>query len=419
MDCFSYSSGTLCCENVTAESVVTEVGTPLYLYSTRTIRHQFQAIKSAFCDRGIEPLVCYSVKANSNLAILSIFLEMGSGFDVVSLAELRRVIEVTGDLSRTVHAGVAKGDDEIALSLEERVMILNVESRGELERVSRTAGNLGCEAPVALRVNPSVDAGAHEYIRTGRLGDKFGIPLAEIDDAIAAVDNLPAVSLRGLHVHVGSQITDPQPHSQGARTLLDIIDRNGARTGSCDWIDIGGGFAAHYRGEEPLPVAAYAEAIAPLFAGRPQRLIVEPGRFIMANAGVLLTRVVEMKRSGERTLVICDAGMNDLLRPALYQAWHRIVPVTGDGTSAAEGISDVVGPLCESGDFLGLSRDLPGVSCGDLLAVHGAGAYGASMASNYNSRPRAAEVLVDGDRWRLVRRRETYDDLVRIERELS
>lgn len=419
MDYFSYATGTLCCEDVSAEAVAGELGTPLYLYSTGAIRNQYQAIEGAFSSCGIDPLVCYSVKANSNLAILSEMAELGSGFDIVSAAELRRVLEVTGDLSRTVHAGVAKEDEEIALSIEKGVMILNVESRRELERVSRIAVSLGCQAPVALRVNPAVDAGAHEYIRTGRLGDKFGIPQAQIGEAITAVDKLPGVILRGLHVHVGSQITDITPHRQAAKVLFEIIDSNASLTGSCEWIDIGGGFAADYRGQEALPAAAFAEAIAPLFEGRSQRLILEPGRFIMANAGVLLTRVVELKRSGERTLVICDAGMNDLMRPALYQAWHRIEGVRGEGKNSAVGSFDVVGPLCESGDFLGLSRDLPGIASGDLLAVHGAGAYGASMASNYNSRLRVAEVLVDGDQWRLVRRRECYDDLVRTERDLK
>ena len=423
MDHFVYRSGRLYCDEVPATELARTYGTPLYVYSAATVRHHYRTLRGAFERVQPTPWICYSVKANSNLNLLRLLREEGCGFDVVSGGELRRVQEVDGDVGRVVYAGVGKTDPEIEAALRAGILLFNVEAETELSRIDRCARRLGRTAAVAIRLNPDVDPKTHRYITTGKRENKFGIDLDRASRALALAAELEGVECRGLHIHLGSQITDTQPYVDGVRRVLEYLDSGVPGAEGIQYLDVGGGFGVHYRGEEALPAAAFADAVAPHLEGRNLQLILEPGRFIMANAGVLLTEVVTAKESGARQFAICDAGMNDLMRPALYESYHAIGRAVGDhdprDDSEAEGATDVVGPICESGDFLGLERQLAGVEEGDLLVVFSAGAYGMSMASNYNTRPRPAEVLVDGAEHRLIRRRETYDDLLATERELA
>ena len=423
VDHFDYRDGLLYCDGVPASELAERYGTPLYVYSARTIRHHFNVLCEAFAKLPEAPLVCYSVKANSNLSILRLLEMEGSGFDVVSGGELRRVQEAGGDVKKVVFAGVGKTDAEIDAALRADILLFNVEAESELYRIAECARAAGKTAAVALRLNPDVDPRTHRYITTGKKENKFGVDFERATRMLEAATRLSSVEVQGLHIHLGSQITETRPYLEGVERVLEYLDRKLPGCESIRYLDIGGGFGAHYRGQEALPASAFADAIVPALAERGLRVILEPGRFIMGNAGILLTRVTTLKTSGERRFAICDAGMNDLMRPSLYQAYHRIWPVAGDGPPADQGArdeqggaTDVVGPICESGDFLGLGRDLPEFGEGDLLAVFSAGAYSHVMASNYNTRPRPAEVLVDGDEHRVIRRRETYDDLVGPER---
>ncbi len=424
MDHFAYRDGRLFCDGVAAEELVSAYGTPLYVYCARTIQHHVRVLVEAFRGLTKPPLLCYSVKASSNLSLLRLLVEQGCGFDVVSGGELVRVREAGGDPRRVVFAGVGKTDAEIDAALEAGILLFNVEAESELARIDARARRAGQRAAVAIRLNPNVDPKTHRYITTGKRENKFGIDLDRATAVLAAAARLEGVECRGLHIHIGSQITDTQPYVDAVRRVVAYLDSGVAGSATIRYLDIGGGFGAHYKKQEALPATAFASAIVPEVARRGLEVILEPGRFIMGNAGVLLSRIITLKRSGERRFAICDAGMNDLMRPALYQSYHRIWPVRAGAPPAdladrdESGATDVVGPICESGDFLGLNRDLPELSEGDLLALFSAGAYGMSMASNYNTRPRAAEVLVDGGRHRLIRRRETHDDLLRPERGL-
>lgn len=436
MDHFEYHAGSLRCDGVAATELAAQYGTPLYVYCGRTVEHHYRALESAFAKADEPPLICYSVKANSNLQLLRQLRDLGAGFDVVSGGELHRVHECGGDPRKVVYAGVGKTAAEIRLGVQAGILLFNVESESELGRIDLCAREGGQRVGVAIRLNPDVDPQTHRYITTGKRENKFGIDLERADRVLRLAQDMAGVEVRGLHIHLGSQITDTRPFVEGIRRVLDYLERGRELTRGVRWLDIGGGFGVHYRGHEALPASAFADSILPEVRGSGLRLILEPGRFIVGNAGILLTRVVTRKRSGDRQFLICDAGMNDLVRPALYRSYHRIWPVqaasgppdvevtpTSDGaadagTRAESGGTDVVGPICESGDFLGLGRDLPPVEEGDLLAVFSAGAYGFAMASNYNTRPRPAEVIVEGDRHRLIRRRETLQDLLATERDL-
>ncbi len=417
MDHFEYRGGELFCDGVSAAELIEHYGTPLYVYSAETIRHHFRQVDEAFTAVGLPPLICYSVKACSNLSILRLLEESGSGFDVVSGGELRRVLEAGGDPGKIVYAGVGKTEDEIALALETEIRLFNVEAPSELPRIARLARQHGRRAEVALRLNPDVDPGTHRYITTGKRENKFGIDRARAHALLSDVEGLDGIEVTGIHVHLGSQITDVTPYVRGVETVLEFIDSIPGLADRVRSLDLGGGFGIHYREQEGLPARQFADALAPLLCERGFDLILEPGRFIVGNAGILLTRVITAKQAGERAFAICDAGMNDLLRPALYDSYHRIEPIV-ERPGAPLVQTDVVGPICESGDFLGLERELPALVEGESLAIFGAGAYAFSMSSNYNTRPRAAEILVEGSTHRLIRRRETYDDLIGPEREI-
>jgi diaminopimelate decarboxylase len=423
MDLFAYENGQLACEGRAVAALAKEYGTPLYVYSAGTLRMHYQRVRQAFAE--LQPLICYSVKCCPNTHILRLLQQEGSGFDVVSGGELFRALRAGAGGAQIVFAGVGKGEHEIEEALRAGVGLLNVESESELEVLAQVARRVGRPAHVAIRVIPEVDAQTHEYTTTGTKLTKFGVPLDRAGALYRKFAHSADVRMRGLHLHIGSPVCDPQAYVtaiQRARALLDEL-----RTAGCtaDTLDIGGGYAAHYAGSEAPSAETYARAIVPLLQGRGVRVILEPGRSIAANAGVLLTRVQHIKDTGRRRFVIVDASMTDLIRPALYDAYHFIWPVAAGARIPQDwaeqqpfaGLEpcDVVGPVCESGDFLAKQRPLPPLRRGDLLAVHTCGAYGMSMASQYNSRPRAAEVLVEGGTARLIRRRETYADLVAAE----
>jgi diaminopimelate decarboxylase len=414
MDYFGFKEGELHCEAVPVRRVVETAGTPVYVYSLRTILEHFEKFKGAF--RPLDPLICYSVKANSNLSVLRALKQSGSGFDAVSGGEIFRILRAGGEGSDIVFAGVGKTEEEIEMALRAGILLFNVESRGELALIDRVAGDLGLRAQVSFRLNPDVDPHTHRYITTGKRENKFGLDLVTAGELIRDLPNYPRVDLRGLHMHIGSQITRVEPYVRGLERLLAFADEVRASGIELTWMNIGGGYGITYtEKEKPPTVDEYAAAVLPLLRGTPYRLALEPGRFLVGNAGVLLTRVLNVKTSGDKRFVIVDAAMNDLVRPSLYEAFHRIAPVVEGDEPDMSIPADVVGPVCESSDFLARGRYLPPVKEGDLLAVFSAGAYGFTMASNYNSRRRPAEVLVESDSHRVVRARETFEDLVRGE----
>ncbi len=421
---FHYRDGRLHCEGVDLEEVAEEHGTPLYVYTAGTILDHYQRLNHSL--GGLPHLICYAVKANSSRAILRLLHEQGAGFDIVSGGELFRVIAAGGDPARCTFAGVGKSREEIEYALEQRVFCFNIESEAELAYINRIARTKNLQAPIALRVNPDIDAATHKYVSTGRGENKFGIALegiASVYESAAAMSN---VRICGLQMHIGSQITEAKPFAAAIAKItpfvLELKERH-----AIEFVSIGGGMGIVYRSsfasgqpdwwrvhQHPLTIDEYAGAIvAPLRALR-LRILLEPGRFLVGNAGVLLTRVRYVKEAEQKIFTIVDAGMNDLIRPALYQSYHEIVPVH-ESPSATRRPVDVVGPVCESGDFFAQDRALPEMKEGDLVAIMSAGAYGFVMASNYNSRPLPAEVLVRGDRFTLVRERQTYEDLVRGE----
>ncbi|WP_136254851.1 diaminopimelate decarboxylase [Onishia niordana] len=410
MDHFDYRDGVMYAEDVPLASVAERFGTPCYVYSRATLERHFRAYDDAL---GSHPhLICYAVKANSNLAVLNVLARLGAGFDIVSRGELERVITAGGDPAKVVFSGVAKQEDEMARALELGIKCFNVESLPELERLNSVAERLGKVAPVSLRVNPDVDAGTHPYISTGLKDNKFGIP---VDDALAAYERaaaLPHLKIVGIDCHIGSQLTEIAPFLDALDRLLVLLERLEERGIQVEHMDLGGGLGVPYQGERPPAPFDYASALLERLAshgGRALTLLFEPGRSIAANAGVMLTRVEFLKPGETKNFAIVDAAMNDLIRPALYQAWQAILPV--DTRETRESATyDVVGPVCETGDFLGKDRDLA-IAAGDLLAVRSAGAYGFVMASSYNSRPRPAEVMADGETMHLVRRREHIEEL--------
>lgn len=407
---FAERDGRLWAEGVALEDIAAEFGTPAYVYSRAAIEQAWRAYDAAFAAQ--DHLICYAVKANGNLAVLATLARLGSGFDIVSRGELERVLAAGGDPARTVFSGVAKTEADMARALEVGVLAFNVESEAELHRLDAVARRLGQRAPVSLRVNPDVDAETHPYISTGLKENKFGIDVARAEAVYREAAALPGIRVSGVDFHIGSQLTRLAPLADALERTLALVDRLAAAGILLEHLDIGGGLGIRYRDEAPPTPAALAGRLAPLLAGRPQRLLMEPGRALVGEAGVLLTRVEYLKHH-HRDFAIVDAGMNDLLRPALYDAWQAIEPVRRRRGPAR--CYDVVGPVCETADFLGRERTLA-LAEGDLLAVRSAGAYGFVMSSQYNARPRAAEVMVDGERAELVRARERWEDLWRGER---
>jgi diaminopimelate decarboxylase len=411
MDHFNYRDGHLQAEGVDLAEIAAQIGTPCYVYSRTTLERHWRVFDEAL---GTHPhLICYAVKANSSLAVLQVLARLGSGFDIVSEGELARVLRAGGDPSRIVFSGVGKRASEMHAALQAGIRCFNVESEPELQRLNEVAGESGDIAPVSLRVNPDVDAGTHPYISTGLRDNKFGIDVDIALDTFRRAAGLPNLEVTGIDCHIGSQLTDITPFVDALERVLVLVDRLQEDGITLQHIDLGGGLGIQYEQQDhpPLPDAYALELLAHL-NGRPQQLLLEPGRAIAGNAGILLTRVEYLKHTQHKNFAIVDAAMNDLQRPALYNAWHEIVPVQpreGDTTSY-----DVVGPVCETGDFLGKQRELA-LAGGDLLAVRSAGAYGFTMSSNYNSRPRAAEVMVDGDQLHVIRERESVDDLYRDE----
>ncbi|HLK12431.1 MAG TPA: diaminopimelate decarboxylase [Candidatus Binatia bacterium] len=410
---FEYRDGELCCEQVPLARLAERHGTPLYVYSRAALLAGWRAFDGAFA--GTPHLLCFAVKANDHLAILHLFARAGAGFDVVSGGELWKALRAGADPGRIVFSGVGKTDDEIAYALEQRILMLNVESPEELDAVERVAARLGVRAPIALRVNPDVDPKTHPYIATGMKKSKFGIPIA---DALAEYRRAHALSHLepiGVDCHIGSQLTDVAPFVDALGRVRHLIGQlaEAGLAGGLRYLDLGGGVGITYENETPPAPAAYAAALTAGLAGLPLTLVLEPGRALVGNAGVLLTRVVYRKATAAKRFVVVDGAMNDLLRPALYGSYHALRPVRPRG--APRIVADVVGPVCESGDFLARDRELETPEAGDLLAVMSAGAYGFVMASNYNARPRPAAVLVDGATYHIVRERETREDLIRGE----
>jgi diaminopimelate decarboxylase len=421
MEPFHYRDGQLYCEEVPVAELAARFGTPLYVYSQAAVLDTLNALLTAFAE--VDPLVCYSVKANSNLGLLRVMAKHGSGFDVVSGGELYRVGLAGGEPAKTVFAGVGKTDAEIAAGLDAGVLMFNVESEAELEAIARVASEMDRVAPIALRVNPDVDPKTHRYISTGKKESKFGMDIERTLRVAEAAVPIGSVRMIGIHMHIGSQITTVEPYAGAVAKGVDLISRLRKMGHPIAWYNMGGGYGISYKGREARPIAEFARAIVPAIKAAGCRLAIEPGRVIAGNAGILVSRVLYTKQSGDKRFLIQDAAMNDLIRPALYESFHRIWPVKvpaglpappDDFESAISGTEpwDVVGPVCESGDFLAKDRSLPRLQRDDLLAIFSTGAYGMVMASNYNTRPRAAEVMVSRNEPRLVRRRETYEDLV-------
>jgi len=406
MDAFNYRDGELFAEGVALSAIAERFGTPTYVYSRAHIETQYRAYADALS--GMPHLVCFAVKANSNLGVLNVLARMGAGFDIVSRGELERVLAAGGQAGKIVFSGVGKTREDMRRALEVGVHCFNVESTDELERLQTVAAELGVRAPVSLRVNPDVDAGTHPYISTGLKENKFGIAIADAEDVYIRAAQLPNLEVIGVDCHIGSQLTTLEPFVDALDRLLALVDRLADCGILLNHIDLGGGLGVRYRDEEPPLAADYIKAVRERLEGRDLALMFEPGRFVVANAGVLLTRVEYLKHTEHKDFAIVDAAMNDLIRPALYQAWMDVTAV--QPRDAAARTYDIVGPICETGDFLAKERDLA-LAEGDLLAVHSAGAYGFVMSSNYNTRGRTAEVLVDGSNAFEVRRRETVAEL--------
>ncbi|MBH3341615.1 diaminopimelate decarboxylase [Pseudomonas mendocina] len=406
MEAFNYRDGELFAEGVALSALAQRFGTPTYVYSRAHIEGQYRAYADALA--GMPHLVCFAVKANSNLGVLNVLARLGAGFDIVSSGELERVLAAGGEPSRIVFSGVGKSRDDMRRALEVGVHCFNVESSVELERLQKVAAELGVKAPVSLRVNPDVDAGTHPYISTGLKENKFGIDIEQAEAVYARAAELPNLDVIGVDCHIGSQLTTLEPFLDALDRLLLLVDKLAARGIVIKHLDLGGGLGVQYRDEQPPLAGDYIAAVRKRLQGRDLSLVFEPGRFIVANAGVLLTQVEYLKHTEHKDFAIVDAAMNDLIRPALYQAWMDVSPVQPRDGQARN--YDLVGPICETGDFLAKDRQLA-LEEGDLLAVRSAGAYGFVMSSNYNTRGRAAEVLVDGEQAFEVRRRETVQEL--------
>jgi diaminopimelate decarboxylase len=426
MDLFTYKNGELYCEDVPAERIARAVGTPAYIYSKNTLLRHYRQVAEAFSP--LNATICYSIKSCGNINLCRVLADAGSGFDVTSGGELFRALAAGGDPAKILYAGVGKSDEEIKSALSAGIAAFNIESEAEIENIDRIAGAMGKTAVGALRINPDVDPKTHIKTTTGKKETKFGVDIDRAERVFAQYRNLRHLRIAGLHLHIGSPVYEIQPYVDAVNKANALIDRLTAAGHAIEWLDLGGGYAVNYRKpDQAKAIVEHAKALVPLLKGKPYRIALEPGRYIVGNAGILLTRVLYRKTGGTKQFVIVDAAMNDLLRPTLYDAYHFIWPVKPDSRNVLterdadrmpiDGETvDIVGPICESGDFLAQNRPLPRTQRGDLLAVFTAGAYGFSMSSNYNNRPRACEVLVDGDQFQIIRRRETNEDLVAAER---
>ncbi len=426
MDFFNYRNGELYCEDVPAERIAREVGTPAYVYSKATLLHHYRQVADAFAP--LKATICYSIKSCGNLNICRLLAREGCGFDVTSGGELFRALRAGGDPARIIYAGVGKSDLEIREAIEAGIAAFNIESEEEIENIDRVAGSMGRQAIGAIRINPDVDPKTHRYTTTGKKETKFGVDIERAERVFEQYRSLKHLRIGGVHIHIGSPVYEVQPYVDATKKVVALIDRLIERGHRIEWLDLGGGYGVDYeRPEQALPITEHARALIPLVKDKPYKIALEPGRYIAGNAGILLTRVLYRKVGGEKRFVIVDAAMNDLIRPMLYDAYHFIWPTRpADPANVLDGrrkdraphdgeVVDIVGPICESGDFLAQNRALPRTARGDLLAVFTAGAYGFAMSSNYNNRPRAPEVLVDGSSYSVIRRRETYEDLVAAE----
>jgi diaminopimelate decarboxylase len=426
MHSFHYQRGKLTCESYPLDKAAERYGTPLYVYSSQTIVDHYQRLDQALHELHHE--ICYAVKANSNLSVIRLLADQGAGFDIVSGGELYRVIKAGGNPAKCTFAGVGKSREEIEYALRCEVLSFNIESEQELSAIDEIAKSLSKRAPIAIRVNPDVSANTHKYISTGKNENKFGIAIDRVAEVYDRAKRMSNIKIRGVQMHIGSQITEIKPFVQAIEKMVPLVRQLKSECG-IEFFSIGGGIGIVYRGslesgdkvwwkdDEPkhaLTIQEYAGATVPLLKSLSLRVLLEPGRFLVGNAGVLLTRVLYVKKTPVKTFVIVDAGMNDLIRPALYQGYHEVVPVRESKDQPMTKV-DVVGPVCESGDFFALDRDLPEVQSGDVLALMSAGAYGFTMASSYNSRPLPAEVLISGTEAKIVRRRQSYADLISLE----
>jgi diaminopimelate decarboxylase len=413
MTAFAYQGSEFCCEEVPLTKIAQDVGTPCYIYSRRMLVEGYRALDQAFA--GLPHLICYAMKANANLAILRVLLDQGGGLDIVSGGELFRALRAGADPQRIVFAGVGKSAEEIEAALRADILLFNVESPQELKAIHAVAAKLGTPARVAVRVNPDVDPKTHPYISTGLRQSKFGVPIQEALELYRNMRALNHLDPVGVHAHIGSQITQVAPFQESLAKLVLLVKALRQDGFNIQYLDIGGGIGIRYKDESPPAPIEYAKTLRPLLDALACMVLMEPGRFLVGNAGSLVTRVLYEKANQDKKFLVVDGGMNDLIRPSLYNAYHTIVPVVQRANGHAEVTLDVVGPICESGDFLAKDRSLPACQPGDLLAVLSAGAYGFAMASNYNARPRVPEVMVNGDRFAVVRARETYEDLIRGE----
>lgn len=412
---FKYKHNELYCESVSVERIAKRYGTPLYVYSRRTFLDHYRKIRDAF--KSINPLICYSMKANSNLAICKILVKEGAGLDIVSGGELYVALRTGVSLKRIVYASVGKTESEIGYAIRNNILLFNIESLPELAMINKIAGKLRRRQSVAIRINPDVKARTHKYITTGVEENKFGVDIETAEDIFSNRSQFRNLDICGVHLHIGSQIVYAGPFVKAIQRIVNLVRRLEDEGIKIKWLNIGGGLGIIYSGERPQTAQEYAKAVLPLLKEVDARIILEPGRFIAGNSGILVTRVLYIKETLRKNFAIVDAGMNDLVRPSLYGAYHEILPVETRAYSTSRKLRtyDIVGPICESGDFLAKARRFINLRQGDLLAVMSTGAYGFSMSSNYNSRPRPAEVLIDGNRTRLIRRRERYRDLLRTE----
>ncbi|HUU27849.1 MAG TPA: diaminopimelate decarboxylase [archaeon] len=408
---FDYRNRELYCEGVSLARLAENVGTPCYVYSTSALLRAYSELDEAFAS--VDHLICFAIKSNSNLAVLKLLAAQGAGMDIVSGGELYRALQAGVPSDRIIYSGVGKSEAEIRYALASGILCFNVESLPELEAIERVASSGDRPAPVSLRINPDVESRTHEYTSTGKKENKFGIPYSQALDFYKELGKFRHLKVLGIDTHIGSQVTEIEPFVQAFRKLAGLFERLREAGTALQFMDIGGGLGITYRDETPPTAAEFAQAVLPIIKPLGCRIILEPGRFISGNAGVLLTRVLYFKQTGVKNFAIIDAGINDLIRPSLYNAYHEILPVKENDGKRLK--MDVVGPICETGDWLAKDRELPELEEGDLLVFISAGAYSATMSSNYNSRPRGAEVLVEGSSYRVVRRAESYADLVRGE----
>jgi len=408
---FTYKNDTLYCESVSVPRIIKEHGTPCYIYSYTALIQQLNSIRKAFAP--VNPLICFAMKANDNSAVVKTLVDQGAGCDIVSGGELIKALKCRADPGTIVFASVGKTDEEILAAIKAKILFFNVESQAELKRIDLLASQLGVRPGIALRINPDVAAVTHDRITTGTLEKKFGIDLATARDILVNQERYPSLDFSGLHMHIGSQITSVEPYIQAMKRVLAFLDDLTRAEVYLRYFDLGGGFGIDYDGQTSCPIEGFAAPLIPLLEETGLNIILEPGRFLCGNAGIFITRTLYLKDNGVKKFLIVDAGMNDLPRPSLYGAYHAITPVRQ--TRGPTDTFDVVGPICESGDFFAKDRVLPVVRQGDLLAIHSAGAYCHVMASNYNARGRAPEIMVKGNRWAVIKQRETLKDITRGE----